>query len=81
VHKDPCTILQGACTILHTILLEMGGTIYNNHTLEPLKELGLDSQKAKKLAAEFHVHSVNYAAKFVHIRRHVMSSSTITNSY
>ena len=29
---------------LHTILLGVGGTIYNNHALESLKELGLISQ-------------------------------------
>jgi hypothetical protein len=31
--------------------LGVGDTIYNNHTLEPYKELGLDSQRAKKLAS------------------------------
>jgi len=33
-HEDICTI-QGVSTTLHTILLGMGGTIYNTHTLEP----------------------------------------------
>jgi hypothetical protein len=32
------------------------GTIYNNRTLEPFKELGLDSQRVKKLASKLHVH-------------------------
>jgi len=32
-------------------------------TLEPCKELGLDSLRVKKLASKLHVHSVNYAAK------------------
>jgi hypothetical protein len=41
----------------------VGGTIYNNHTLVPLKELSLDSQRVKKLASKLHVHSINYAAK------------------
>jgi hypothetical protein len=41
-----CNILQGASTTtLLTILLGVGGTIYNKHTLEPFKELGLDSQR------------------------------------
>ena len=50
-------------------------TIYKNHTLEPLKELGLNSLKLRNL---LHVHSVNYAAKLVHTRRAL--SSTIINS-
>ena len=40
-HKGLCATLLGASVTytLHTILLEMGGTIYNNHTLEPFKIL------------------------------------------
>ena len=44
----------------------MGGTIYNTQTLKPFKDLGLDSQRVKKLASKLHVHSVNFAAKLVH---------------
>ena len=69
LHKGLCSILQGATVTLHTILLGVvGGTIYNNHTLEPYKDLGLDSQKVKEFATKLHVHSVNYAAKLVHTR-------------
>ena len=57
----------------------MGGTIYNNHTLEPFKELGLEYQRVKKLASKLHVHSVDYAAKLVHARRAL--SSTMINSH
>jgi len=48
----------------------VGGIVYNTHThtLMPFKEeLGLDSQRVKKLASKLHVHSVNFAAKLVHI--------------
>jgi hypothetical protein len=31
----------------HTILMGVGGTIYSIHTLEPFKELGLGTQRAK----------------------------------
>jgi len=55
-HKSLCSILQGASVTLHTILLEVGGTIYKNHTLEPFKKLGLHSQRVKKLASKLHVH-------------------------
>ena len=43
-HKGLRTILQGAAVALHTIRLGVGGTVYSNHTLEPIIELGLDSQ-------------------------------------
>jgi hypothetical protein len=38
-HKDLRNILQGAYVTLHIILLGVGGTIYNTHTLKPFKEL------------------------------------------
>jgi len=78
-HKDLCNILQGASDTLHIIFLSVGGTIYNTHTLKPFKELGLDSQRVKKLASKLHVHSVNFAAKLVHTRRAL--SSTVINSH
>ena len=61
-HKNLCNILQGASVTLHIILLGVGGTIYNTHTLKPFKELGLDSKRVKKPASKLHVHSVNFAA-------------------
>jgi len=78
-HKDLCNILQGASVTLHIILLGVGGTIYNTHTLKLFKELGLNSQRIKKLASKLHVHSVNFAAKLVHTRRAL--SSTVINSH
>jgi hypothetical protein len=72
-HKDLCNILQGASITLRIILLCVGGTIYNTHTLMSFKELGLDSQRDKKLASKLHVHSVNFAAKLVHTRRALSS--------
>jgi len=78
-HKDLCNILLGASVTLHIILLGVGGTIYNTHTLKPFKDLGLNSQRVKKLASKIHVHSVNLAAKLVQTRRAL--SSTIINSH
>ena len=68
----------GASNILHTILLGVGGTIYNTHIIRPLNDSGLDSQRAKKLASKLHLRSVNCAAKLVHTR--CALSSTIFNS-
>ena len=76
-HKDLCNILQGASVTLHIILLGVSGTIYNTHTLKHFKELGLDSQRAKKLASKLHVHSVKFTAKLVHITRRALSSTVI----
>ena len=70
---------QGASVTLHIILLGEGGTIYNTHTPKPFKELGLDSQRVKKLASKLHVHSVNFAAKLVHTRRAL--SGTVIDSH
>jgi len=78
-HRDLCNILQGASVTLHIILLGVGGTIYNTHTLKPFKELDLDSQRVKKLASKLHVHSVNFAAKLVRTRRAL--SSAVINSH
>eukprot|EP00983_Pelagomonas_calceolata_P050884 1142180-Pelagomonas_calceolata.AAC.1 len=46
---------------LNTILLCVGGVIYTPHTLEPLKELGLDTRTAIKLTLKSLAHSVQYA--------------------
>jgi len=69
----PLLILRGASVILHTILLGVDGTLYNNHTLKPFKELGLVPRRVKKLASKLHVRSFNYAAKLVHTRRALSS--------
>eukprot|EP00983_Pelagomonas_calceolata_P055241 1144060-Pelagomonas_calceolata.AAC.1 len=62
-HHDLCCHLSrdSAQVTLHTILLGMGGVIYTPHTLKPLKELGLNTHAATKLALKFHAHSVQYA--------------------
>jgi hypothetical protein len=46
-------VLQGASITLHTILLGVGCIIYDNHTLEPFKELGFDPQKVRNLLPSF----------------------------
>jgi hypothetical protein len=38
---------------LHTIFLGVGGTIYNNHTLEPFKELGYILKELRNLLSSF----------------------------
>ena len=55
--------------VLHVILSGVGGVMYTSHTLEPLKNLGLDPQRLKSLALKLHAHSVHYAHKLVQTRR------------
>ncbi len=54
--------------IHHDIVLGVGGVIYNPHALVPLKSLGLDSKRVKKLALKLHAHSVHYAHMLVQTR-------------
>jgi hypothetical protein len=37
-HMQLYNVAQGASVTLHIILLGVGGTIYNTHTLKPFKE-------------------------------------------
>ena len=41
----------------------------------PFKKLGLDSQRAKKLASKLHVHFVNYTARIVCTKRALFNTS------
>eukprot|EP00983_Pelagomonas_calceolata_P074622 1152623-Pelagomonas_calceolata.AAC.1 len=50
-------------------MLGVGGVIYTPYTLEPLKELGLDTHTANRLALKLHAHSVQYAYKLSSTRR------------
>ncbi len=60
--------------VLNVILLGVGGVIDIPHTLVPLKSLGLNSQRVKKLALKLHAHSVHYAHKLVQTRRSIERS-------
>eukprot|EP00983_Pelagomonas_calceolata_P040947 1137830-Pelagomonas_calceolata.AAC.2 len=60
----------------HTILLGVGGTCYREHTLNQFEQLGLDHQRAIKLAYKLHAHSVQYAHKLVTTRHAIEKNDT-----
>ncbi len=68
-HEVLCKCLKAKKVILHTTLLGVGGSIYTSHTLNHLKELSLDVQKAHKTALKLHAHFVLYAHKLLTTRR------------
>eukprot|EP00983_Pelagomonas_calceolata_P083941 1156261-Pelagomonas_calceolata.AAC.1 len=55
-YADFYRLISAKAVTLHTILLGVGGTCYTEHTLNQLKQLGLDHQRAIKLANRLHVH-------------------------
>eukprot|EP00983_Pelagomonas_calceolata_P076885 1153610-Pelagomonas_calceolata.AAC.3 len=74
-NHDPCS----SSVTLHTILLGVGGTCYREHTMNQFKQLGLDQQRALKLACNLHAHSVQYAHEVVSTRRAIKNSKTSHN--
>eukprot|EP00983_Pelagomonas_calceolata_P060143 1146249-Pelagomonas_calceolata.AAC.2 len=49
---------------------------YREHTLNQFKQLGLDQQRALKLARSLHAHSVKYARKLVITRRAIENKTS-----
>ena len=53
---------------LHTILIGVGGTIYNNYTIAPLINLGLTKQKAESLASQLRDHAIQRLSTIINTR-------------
>eukprot|EP00983_Pelagomonas_calceolata_P055290 1144087-Pelagomonas_calceolata.AAC.1 len=75
-HADLCKLINAKVVTPHTILLGVGGTCYTEHTLNQFKQLGLDHQRAIKLARKLHAHSIMYANKLVTTRRAIENTNT-----
>jgi len=59
---------------VHVILLGVGGDIYIPHILVPLKSLGLDLQRVKKLALKLDAHVLlSILPTFIPIRRGLLA--------
>jgi len=74
-HKDLCAILQETSHIL----LGVGCTVYNNHTLQFSRNWVL-ILKIMKLASKLQVHFVNYASKLVHAKYSLPRTIKIVNT-
>jgi len=68
-HAHLCKLIDAKAVTIHPILLGVGGTCYTEHTLNQFKKLGLDHQRATKLARQLHAHSAIYGHKLVTTRR------------
>eukprot|EP00983_Pelagomonas_calceolata_P055517 1144180-Pelagomonas_calceolata.AAC.2 len=75
-HADLCKLIYAKFVTLHIILLGVGGTCYTEHTLNQFKQLGLDHQRAMKLAHKLHAHSIMYTNKLVTTRRAIENKNT-----
>ena len=58
--QDPC--------MLHVILVGVMGTIYKDHTDQPLADLHLDCHKIKKLTHKLNEHSIRHASTLIKSR-------------
>jgi len=75
-HAHLCKLIDAKAVTIHPILLGVGGTCYTEHTLKQFKKLGLDHQRATKLARQLHAHSAIYAHKLVTTRRAIENNVT-----
>eukprot|EP00983_Pelagomonas_calceolata_P037567 1136394-Pelagomonas_calceolata.AAC.12 len=75
-HANLCNLTNAKAVTLHTIVLGVGGTCYREHTLNQFEQLGLDHQRAMKLAHLLHAHSVEYAHKLVTTKRAIENKNT-----
>eukprot|EP00983_Pelagomonas_calceolata_P045593 1139813-Pelagomonas_calceolata.AAC.1 len=76
-HSDLCKLISAEVVTLHTILLGIGGTCYTEHTLNQFRQLGLDHQRAFKLAHKLHAHSVMLLNKLV-TTKHAIENNIVT---
>jgi hypothetical protein len=74
--KGLCSSLQGTSVTLHTILLGVGGTIFNNHMLKLLRSWVLILKELSNLPLSF---MFNLSTELVHTRRILFSP--IINSH
>eukprot|EP00983_Pelagomonas_calceolata_P037556 1136394-Pelagomonas_calceolata.AAC.1 len=57
-HADLYENIKGKAVTLHTILLSVGWTCYNEHTIKQFKNLGLDHQRSSKIACELQAQTI-----------------------
>eukprot|EP00983_Pelagomonas_calceolata_P084953 1156460-Pelagomonas_calceolata.AAC.2 len=81
-HANLCKqLIQAKAVTFHTIILGVGGTCCTEHTLYQFEQLGLDHQRAIKLARKLHAHSVQYAHKLGTTRRAIENKIKTSHSH
>jgi hypothetical protein len=75
-HAHLSKLIDARNVTIHPILLGVGGTCYIEHTLNQFKHLGLNHQRATKLARSLNAHSAIYAHKLVTTRRAIANNVT-----
>ena len=71
-HDDLIQALRGVYTVkLIPILIGHSGTIFTEHTLSSLKQLGITSVHANKCALKMHLDAVQHLHSIVKTRRHL----------
>eukprot|EP00983_Pelagomonas_calceolata_P046521 1140225-Pelagomonas_calceolata.AAC.7 len=74
-HADICRNIRGKVVLLHTIFMGWWDLLHGAYP-SPVKQLGLDHQRAINLARKLHAHSVMYADKLVTSRRAIENNNT-----
>jgi hypothetical protein len=71
-HADLVKALSGAYTVkLIPILIGHSGTIFSEHTLSSLKQLGISSVHANKCSLKMHLDAIQHFHSIVKTRRHL----------
>ena len=64
---------------LHVILLGVGGTVYNQYTINPILNLGVPTHKVHQLATKLHCHAIKSLNKITKTRHKIHLNNNSDN--